>query len=218
MFYLRLLTLGLACKVLTVAAGVKDLWGQRHQAQEPVSAAVDCQATATATNAKTNDFAVTPDDIVRANEDGFFFENPSLDCKYASQPSIYSGMKTAEKSLSAYVALINKDVQVQVMGHHPLAGIYHDRTHFFVNALYRLSMTFKREGFRVNPIGIHGGCDEEWSVQEINFKGQDISGKRQIKSSSQCSLSVLSLHPALLKKDSKTETSHTSEQTMTLTL
>lgn len=217
MFLSHLLTLGLACKVLTVAAGVKDLWGQRHQAQEPVSAAGDCQATVTATNAKTNAFAVTPDDIVQANRDGFYFENPETDCKFVSQPQIYKGMKTAEESLSKYVALIHKDVHVQVMGHHPLAGIYRDRAHFFVDALYRLAMTFKRESFRVIPIGIHGGCDDEWSVQEVNFQVEDNSGKRQIKLSFQCPLFALSLHPALLENDSKTETSHPSEQAIKLT-
>ena len=182
MFLSRLLTLGLACKVLTVAAGVKDLWGQRHQAQEPVSAAGDCQATATATNAKTNAFAVTTDDIAQANSDGFFFENPETDCKYASQPFIYNGFKSLETSPSGtqFASLIREDVDFQVMGHHPLAGIYHDRIHFFINAIYRLSMTYQPDTFRASIIGIHGGCDQEWSVQEVNFRVTANVGKRQI--------------------------------------
>ena len=180
MFYLRFLVLGLAAEVLPAAAGVADLWGHRHQAQEPISTVGDCQGTTA--NAKTNDFAVTPDDIANANRDGFFFENPETDCKYVSQPYIYKAFKTLETDLSRLFTLINKDVHFQIVGHHPGAGIYHDLMHFYVNALRRVSITASEhpDAFRVNPMGIHGGCDEEWSVQEMNFRGTANSGKRQI--------------------------------------
>ena len=181
MLYLRFLTLGLAAKVLPAAAGVADLGSHRHQAQELISAAGDCQATTT--NAKTNAFAVTPDDIIQANRDGFFFENPEVDCKYASQPYIYKSLLTLETDFpGTFFRVVHKDAHVQVIGHHPLAGIYHDALHFFVNALRRLALTISehQDVFHVKLIGIHGGCNEEWSVQEIGFRATTNSGKRLI--------------------------------------
>ena len=180
MFYLHFVALALAVEILPAAGGVPDIWGHRHQAQGPISAVGDCQATTT--NAKTNDFAVTPDDIARANRDGFFFENPETDCKYVSQPYIYKAFKTLETDLSRLFTLIYKDVDFQVVGHHAIAGRYHDLMHFYVNALRRVAVAGSEhlDAFRVNPMGIHGGCDEEWSVQEMNFKGLSNSGKRQV--------------------------------------
>ena len=152
MLYSRFLTLGLAIGVLPAAARVADLWGYRYQDQKPVSAVQSCQKTAT--SVKTNDYAVTPDDLAQANRDGFFFENPETDCKYVSQPYIYKAFKTLETDLSRLFTLINKDVHFQIVGHHPGAGIYHDLMHFYVNALRRVSITASEhpDAFRVNPM------------------------------------------------------------------
>ena len=178
MIVLRVFLLGLALCVLPGNAGVTDLWETSHQVQLPDSR--DCHGAFKEAN--SNDYAVTPEDIVQANRDGFFFENPETDCKYVSQPYIYKAFKTLETDLSRLFTLINKDVHFQIVGHHPGAGTYHDLMHFYVNALRRVSITASEhpDAFRVNPMGIHGGCNEEWSVQEMNFKGQANSGKLNV--------------------------------------
>ena len=117
----------------------------------------------------------TPDE----RRGGFEFENPSTNCKYASQPHIWDSFKTLEKDMSKLFTLIHKDVSFTIVGHHPGAGHYHDLLHFFVNALRRVSVCFSDhpERFRIHPQAIHGGCNSDWSVQEIQFLGQMNSGK-----------------------------------------
>lgn len=113
-----------------------------------------------------------------AERDGFYFENPSLDCKYVSQPFIYQAFKTLETDMSRLFTLIYKDVHFTIVGHHPGAGVYHDLMHFYVNALRRVAIVGSEHGdkFRVIPKAIHGGCNQEWSVQEMNFQGLSNSG------------------------------------------
>lgn len=69
--------------------------------------------------------------------------------------------------------LIHKDVSFTVVGHHPIAGYYDDLMHFYVNALRRVAMCFSEheDKFKVHPQAIHGGCEYEWSVQEVQFNG-----------------------------------------------
>ena len=169
--------LALVVYALPAIAAVTDFIGSARQALIPAPA--ECQAADTMTNPK--DYAVTPEDIVRANRDGFFFENPETDCKYVSQPYIYKAFKTLETDLSRLFTLINKDVYFTVVGNHPIAGIYHDLMHFYVNALRRVAVAGSEhlDAFRVKPVGIHGGCNEEWSVQEMNFRGLTNSGMHE---------------------------------------
>ncbi|KAL4991142.1 hypothetical protein BDW68DRAFT_174288 [Aspergillus falconensis] len=105
--------------------------------------------------------------------EGFRFENPSPDCKYVSQMYIYDVFKVLEKDMGKLFTYVHKDVDFHVMGHHPVAGHYHDLLHFYVNALRRVSVCFSEhaEKFEVHPQAIHGGCNSRWSVQEIQFKG-----------------------------------------------
>jgi hypothetical protein len=111
--------------------------------------------------------------------EGFRFENPSTNCEYVSQMHIWDSFKDLEKDMSKLFTLINKDVSFTVVGHHPIAGHYHDLLHFFVNALRRVSVLFldHADKFEIHPQAIHGGCNSRWSVQEINFKGIMNSGK-----------------------------------------
>lgn len=117
-------------------------------------------------------------DVSSAEHDGFYFENPETDCKYVSQPYIYKAFKTLETDLTRLFTLIHRDVDFTIVGHHPGAGKYHDLMHFFVNALRRVSITGSEhnDAFKVIPKAIHGGCDQEWSVAEINFQGITNSG------------------------------------------
>jgi hypothetical protein len=82
--------------------------------------------------------------------------------------------------MSKLFTLIHKNVSFTVVGHHPIAGRYHDLMHFYVNALRRVSMLFidHADLFEIHPQGIYGGCNAEWSVEEIQFKGVMNSGEQ----------------------------------------
>ena len=155
------------------AARVTAFVNNDCQAQIPIPE--DCQAAATIADPKN--YAVAPEDIIRANRDGFFFENPETDCRYVSQPYIYKAFKTLETDLSRLFTLINKDVHFIIVGYHPGAGVYHDLMHFYVNALRRVSITASEhpDAFYVNPMGIHGDGNQEWSVQEMNSEDKRIA-------------------------------------------
>jgi hypothetical protein len=119
-------------------------------------------------------------DVERAERDGFFFENPETDCKYVSQPFIYKQFKTLETDGTVLFSMINRYVHFTIVGSHPGAGIYHDLMHFYVNALRRVALvagTVYPETFRVIPKAIHGGCNTQWSIQEMNFQGISNSGQ-----------------------------------------
>jgi hypothetical protein len=120
------------------------------------------------------------DDPIPQDREGFQFENPSTHCKYVSQMHIWDSFKTLEKDMNKLFTLIHKDVKFTVVGHHPIAGRYHDLLHFYVNALRRVSVMFfdHADQFEIHPQGIFGGCNAEWSVQEIQFKGVMNSGER----------------------------------------
>ncbi|CAG8919102.1 unnamed protein product [Penicillium salamii] len=120
------------------------------------------------------------DDPTPHHREGFQFENPSTDCKYVSQMYIWDSFKVLEKDMMKLFTLIHKDVDFTVVGHHPVAGHYHDLLHFYVNALRRVSVVFLDHAdlFEIHPQGIYGGCNAEWSVQEIQFKGVMNSGDK----------------------------------------
>ena len=117
--------------------------------------------------------------------EGFKFQNPSTNCKYVSQPYIWDSFKILEKDMTRLFTLIHKNVSFTVVGHHPIAGHYHDLMHFYVNALRRVSMCFVEHAdlFEIHPVGIHGGCEYAWSVQEVLFKGVMNSGQRLLSPS-----------------------------------
>lgn len=119
------------------------------------------------------------DDPLPKHREGFQFENPSTDCKYVSQMHIWDSFKDLEKDMNKLFTLIHKDVKFTVVGHHPIAGRYHDLMHFYVNALRRVSVLFfdHADLFEIHPQAIFGGCNAEWSVQEIQFKGVMNSGE-----------------------------------------
>nr|ASK38714.1 ketosteroid isomerase-like protein [Paecilomyces divaricatus] len=112
------------------------------------------------------------------DRDGFKFENPSTQCKYMSQPDLWDNFKSLEKDMSKIFTMIHKDVDFTIVGHHPGAGHYTDLLHFYTNALRRYSVCFSQypEYFRIYPQAIHGGCNSEWSVQEILFLGRTNHG------------------------------------------
>ncbi|GKZ18611.1 hypothetical protein AbraIFM66951_007631 [Aspergillus brasiliensis] len=110
--------------------------------------------------------------------EGFHFENPSTNCTYVSQPHIWDSFKILETDMTKLFTLIHKNVSFTVVGHHPIAGHYNDLLHFYVNALRRVSVLFMdhADKFEIHPVAIIGGCESDWSVQEVNFKGVMNSG------------------------------------------
>lgn len=114
-----------------------------------------------------------------APQDGFFFGNPSLDCEFVSQPRIYSIFSSLETDVTNLINHISPDVDFTVVGHQPLAGHYHDLKHFYVNALYRLNNCIRLKypnEYRIELQYITGGCDQNWSVQEVLFSGRANNG------------------------------------------
>ncbi|XP_014553697.1 hypothetical protein COCVIDRAFT_54695, partial [Bipolaris victoriae FI3] len=112
--------------------------------------------------------------------DGFFFGNPSLDCEFVSQPRIYSIFSSLETDVTNLINHISPDVDFTVVGHQPLAGHYHDLKHFYVNALYRLNNCIRLKypnEYRIELQYITGGCDQNWSVQEVLFSGRANNGE-----------------------------------------
>lgn len=112
-------------------------------------------------------------------DEGFYFGNPSTDCKYASQPYIYSEYKRWSEDNTHIASMLTPDVDFTIVGHHPVSGHYHDFKHFYVNAFWRIGTCITEvypELFKITLLQIHGGCNEEWSVQEVRFEGRANNG------------------------------------------
>ncbi|KAF2806280.1 uncharacterized protein BDZ99DRAFT_501175 [Mytilinidion resinicola] len=78
----------------------------------------------------------------------------------------------AQGNFSAFLAQVTPDVQWTLMGTHALAGVYHNRTIFAIDALQRLSKTLDpAHKTSLKLTFIVGGGDSEWSVQELHGQG-----------------------------------------------
>ena len=78
----------------------------------------------------------------------------------------------AEVNLTSFFSqVVLPDVHWTLMGTHPLAGDYHNRTVFLTDTLQRLSNTLVTNTSTLNLVHIVGGGDEEWSVQEMHATG-----------------------------------------------
>jgi hypothetical protein len=104
---------------------------------------------------------------------GFKFENPLTNCKYVSQPYIYDNFMEFQTNLGQMFTLAHKDVDFTIVGYQPVAGHYDNVIRLFVNAIRRVSgcLTDHMDKFGVHILGIHGACDSDWSVQEVQFTG-----------------------------------------------
>ena len=186
LFHLFLLHLPILALTLTLTLSLSTtppLSKHGLQAQEPLDAfdSPDCDGSGIVPDPSghCNGDGMVPD---RPHDDktreGFKFQNPSTNCKYVSQPYIWDSFKILEKDMTRLFTLIHKNVSFTVVGHHPIAGHYNDLMHFYVNALRRVSVCFSEhlDLFEIHPLGIHGGCEYEWSVQEVQFKGVMNSG------------------------------------------
>src|SRR4051794_30552220 len=166
----RYILWALACTpAATFGRSIFTLFGT----QTPLHAQTDCDGTGIVDPDSHCNGTGVVDDPAPHGREGFKFENPSTKCKYVSQMHIWDSFKHLEKDMSKLFTLIHKNVAFTVVGHHPIAGRYHDLMHFYVNALRRVSMLFidHADLFEIHPQHIYGGCNSEWSVEEIQFKG-----------------------------------------------
>ena len=114
-----------------------------------------------------------------AIDDNLYLTNPSNDCKYVSQPYIHSEYKKWTQDPDYIALMLAPDVDFTVVGNHPISGHYSDFRHFYVNAIWRIKScvteTYPAD-FKMKLLHIHGACDEEWSVQEVEFTGRANNG------------------------------------------
>lgn len=123
--------------------------------------------------------ALETDKPTNPNEGGFYFENPETDCKYASQPYIYDVYQHIASNLNYIMEVLVPNVDFTIVGHNPVAGHYHDVNHVWTNVFWRLTSCFSLvypEEFDMKLLHIHGGCNQQWSVQEMVFGGRANTG------------------------------------------
>lgn len=82
-----------------------------------------------------------------------------------------------EDDFPAFFAQVAPDVHWTLMGTHPLAGEYHNRTIFVTNAIKRLANTLITSTSSLELVHIVGGGDEEWSAQELQALGVCKNGE-----------------------------------------
>ncbi len=115
--------------------------------------------------------------LAAAQRDGFEFENPSVNCKYTSQPKMYDMLSTFAADTTFFFTMVHENVDWTIVGHHPLAGHYPTSKLFFVNTLWRLRSAFDTTRFYVRAVALHAGCNSPWSVQELDYHGSLKGGE-----------------------------------------
>jgi hypothetical protein len=84
----------------------------------------------------------------------------------------------AQGNFTAFLSKVSPNVSWTLMGTHPLAGVYHNKTIFAVNALARLSNTLDNtQSTKLDLTHIIGGGNSEWSLQELHGLGVCKNGK-----------------------------------------
>ena len=93
----------------------------------------------------------------------------TTNCTYLSRAHInqvFSGL--TQGNFSAFFSNVADDVDWNVQGTHPLAGRYPNKTLFVVNAVDRLAQSQNLDfPDTITLVNVIGGCDEEWSVEEL---------------------------------------------------
>jgi ketosteroid isomerase-like protein len=81
-------------------------------------------------------------------------------------------------NFTGFFSHVSPNVTWTLMGTHPLAGIYTNRTIFLSDAIVRLSNVLNLAiPTSLTPIRIFGGGDEEWSSIELHATGVAKNGK-----------------------------------------
>lgn len=93
----------------------------------------------------------------------------ATNCTYASRAHISQVFGDLVKgNYSAFFSNVVDDVDWNVQGTSPLAGRYTNKTVFFVNTVARLAQIENLNlPENITLLNVVGGCDEEWSIQEL---------------------------------------------------
>lgn len=105
-------------------------------------------------------------------------------CTYAPREHIQSLFTelTSGNSTVFYDQVVD-DVDWNVQGTHPLAGRYHNKTVFLINAVNRIAkLQDANRPHAAKLLNIVGGCNEEWSAQEIRVTAYMSNGMWQSSS------------------------------------
>ncbi|KAH8807426.1 hypothetical protein F5884DRAFT_857007 [Xylogone sp. PMI_703] len=111
--------------------------------------------------------------------------NSTFQCTPQKEPTTYPSQcrilqifsYLANDDIDAFSAQVAPDVNWTVMGTHPLAGQYNNRTLFIADTLQRLSHTEDPSNpLALTVTNIIGGGNEQWSVQELHVLGACKNG------------------------------------------
>lgn len=107
------------------------------------------------------------------------FINAEGGCKYASRDRITALFSAlAKKDYPTFFAAVVDNVNWTIQGTHPLSGQYHDKTTFVINTIARLARIQNNTApNNMDTFNIVGGCNEEWSSQEISSHQVMLNGK-----------------------------------------
>jgi len=84
----------------------------------------------------------------------------------------------ATGNYTAFFSQVAPNVNWTVMGTHPLAGQYNNRTIFETDTITRLENTVDpQHPFEISVVNIVGGGNEAWSVQELHVQAICKNGK-----------------------------------------
>lgn len=91
-------------------------------------------------------------------------------CTFASRERIiHLFTALAKKDYPTFFGAVVDNVNWTVQGTHPLAGQYYNKTYFVINSIARLSNIQNNSAPNgMDTFNIVGGCNEEWSSQEIS--------------------------------------------------
>ena len=103
----------------------------------------------------------------------------SVAAKYPSECEITKIFDNLNQgNFTAFFEHVADDVHWTLMGTHPLAGQYHNRTIIITDAIERLANTLRPEpAATLNLTQVIGGGDSEWSVQELHGYGIAKNGR-----------------------------------------
>lgn len=83
----------------------------------------------------------------------------------------------SQGNYTVFFSRVAPDVNWTMMGTHPLAGQYHNRTIFIADTLGRLKNTLRSSPPATMKLVHVVGGDSEWSVQELHGLGVGKNGK-----------------------------------------
>ncbi|KAL9618739.1 MAG: hypothetical protein Q9160_006618 [Pyrenula sp. 1 TL-2023] len=101
------------------------------------------------------------------------------DCKYASRDRITTLFTAlAKKDYPTFFAAVVDNVNWTIQGTHPLSGQYDNKTTFVINTIARLARIQSNTApNNMDTFNIVGGCNEEWSSQEISSHQVMLNGE-----------------------------------------